>query len=69
LEYICDQPGLLAGLFVACSFVALQLPFSPMRVFARLIESPLDMLIERSQHADARVHQKIAAFGGACRRV
>src|SRR5712675_1392678 len=50
------SPGLLAGLFVACSFVPLQLPFSPMRVFARRIKHPLDVSVQRSHHADARHH-------------
>ena len=40
-----------------------------MRVFARLIKHPLDVVIERPQHADVRVHQRSARllliFGNA----
>jgi hypothetical protein len=38
------------------SFVALQLPFSPMRVFARRIKHPLDVPIECPHHSNARHH-------------
>jgi hypothetical protein len=31
-----------------------------MRVFARLIKHPLDVVIERAQQADVRVHQRSA---------
>jgi hypothetical protein len=36
-----------------------------MRVFARLIKHALDVPIECPQHTDARMHQEVAAFGGA----
>jgi hypothetical protein len=36
-----------------------------MRVFARLIEHSFDVPIERPQHADPRMHDEVAAFGGA----
>jgi hypothetical protein len=35
---------------------------TPMRVFARRIKRALDVPIERSQHADARMHQRPAIF-------
>jgi hypothetical protein len=34
-----------------------------MRIFARGIEPPFDVAIERPQHTDARVHQWTAIFG------
>jgi hypothetical protein len=37
--------------------VPLQLALSPMCVFARSIEHPLDVPIEPSQHADPRHHE------------
>ena len=33
-----------------------------MRIYARLVEYPLDVVIERPQHADVRVHQRPATF-------
>jgi hypothetical protein len=36
-----------------------------MRVFAISIEHALDVAIECPQHADARMHQEVATFGGA----
>jgi hypothetical protein len=36
-----------------------------MCVFAGGIKRPFDLPIERPQHADARVHQKVAALSGA----
>ena len=50
------SPAFLAGLFVARSFVPLQLAPSPMRVFTRWIKLPLDVPVQRSQDADARHH-------------
>ena len=38
LGYICDRPGLHAGLFRACSFVPLQLTRPAVCVFAVMIE-------------------------------
>ena len=36
-----------------------------MGVFAIGIERPLDVAVQRHQHPDARMHQEVAAFGGA----
>jgi hypothetical protein len=36
-----------------------------MRVFARGIKLPFDVPVQRSQHADARMHHEVAALGGA----
>jgi len=35
-----------------------------MRILPIRIEHPLDVAVQGSQHADARVHQEIAALGG-----
>ena len=63
MKYICDQPGLLAGLFVPAHLIPLQLPFSPLRVFAGRIEYPLDVSVQRPQHADARHHGRAVELG------
>jgi hypothetical protein len=36
-----------------------------MGVFAIRIEHPLDVTVQCPQHADARMHDEVAAFGGA----
>jgi hypothetical protein len=40
-----------------------------MRIFARRSEHQLNMPIERPHHADARMHQKVAAFRGHEKRL
>ena len=44
------------------SLVPLELSLSPMRVFARRVELPHDVAIERPRHADAGMHQRSASF-------
>ncbi len=36
-----------------------------MSVFAIGIKNPFDVAVQRPQHTDACMHQKVAAFGGA----
>ena len=45
--------------------ISRQLPFCPMRVFAIGIEHPFDVPVQCPQHADARMHDEVAAFRGA----
>ena len=40
-------------------------PASPMRMLSRCSKHPLDVPIDSPHHADARVHEQVAAFGGA----
>ena len=41
--------------------VPLELPFSPMGIFALGIEQPLDMTVQRFHDTDARHHRRAAA--------
>jgi hypothetical protein len=40
-------------------------PASPMRMLSRCSEHLLNVPIDSSHHADAHVHEVVAAFGGA----
>ena len=40
-------------------------PASPMRMLSRCSKHPLDVPIDSPHHADARVHEQVAAFCGA----
>jgi hypothetical protein len=40
-------------------------PASPRRMLSRCSKHPLDVPIDSPHHADARVHEQVAAFGGA----
>jgi hypothetical protein len=52
-----------ASATVSSSQLSLKFTFSPMRVFARLIKHSLNVSVQRPEHADARMHREIAAFG------
>src|ERR1700722_9001509 len=47
---------------LASPIVPLQLPFSPVMLFAIRIEHPLDMTVKRPHHPDPYVQQRPAAF-------
>jgi hypothetical protein len=55
--------GAASGKPLAWSLISLQLPFSPMRLFAVRIEHPNAVAVQRSHHADARQHRRPAPFG------
>jgi hypothetical protein len=43
--------------------ISLQLPFSPMRLFAGWIENLRLVLVDGSQYPDPRVHDRATVFG------
>jgi hypothetical protein len=56
---MCGDSGIMPDIR---SFVSLQFALSPMCVFARRIEHPLDMPVQRSHHTDPRHHGRAVLF-------
>ena len=46
------------------SSISRQLALAPTRVFPIRVEHPLDVPVQRPQHADPGMHHEVAAFGG-----